>query len=82
MYHRNFLSHSSYRRASCVDNDICFAWKVQVDTWQEALEVENASPYGNAASVYTSSGAAADFFQTRFRAGMIGVIVFHFFRFV
>lgn len=44
----------------------------QVSTWKEALDVENASPYGNAASVYTSSGAAADFFQTRFRAGMIG----------
>lgn len=34
--------------------------------------VENASPFGNAASIYTTSGAAADFFQTRFRAGMIG----------
>lgn len=44
----------------------------QVKDWEEALEVENASPYGNAASVYTSSGAAADFFQMRFRAGMIG----------
>ncbi|CAN0272543.1 unnamed protein product, partial [Hapterophycus canaliculatus] len=47
----------------------------QVDTWQEALAVENASPFGNAASVYTASGAAADYFQTRFRAGMIGVNV-------
>ncbi|CAN0191287.1 unnamed protein product, partial [Ectocarpus fasciculatus] len=44
---------------------------VKVDTWQEALAVENASPFGNAASVYTSSGPAADYFQTRFRAGMI-----------
>lgn len=34
--------------------------------------MENASPFGNAASIYTTSGAAADFFQTRFRAGMIG----------
>ncbi|CAM9906897.1 unnamed protein product, partial [Laminaria digitata] len=48
---------------------------VKVDTWQEALAVENASPYGNAASIYTTSGPAADFFQTRFRAGMIGVNV-------
>ncbi|CAN0025276.1 unnamed protein product, partial [Ectocarpus sp. 6 AP-2014] len=48
---------------------------VKVDTWQEALAVENASPFGNAASVYTSSGPAADYFQTRFRAGMIGVNV-------
>eukprot|EP00903_Cladosiphon_okamuranus_P010607 g10031.t1 len=48
---------------------------VKVETWQEALAVENASPFGNAASIYTTSGAAADFFQTRFTAGMIGVNV-------
>lgn len=43
-----------------------------METWEEALAVENASPYGNAASVYTTSGAAAAYFQTRFRAGMVG----------
>ncbi|CAM9163844.1 unnamed protein product [Choristocarpus tenellus] len=46
---------------------------VKVGTWQEALAVENASTFGNAASVYTSSGAAAEYFQTQFKAGMIGV---------
>ena len=51
---------------------LLFLLPPQVDTWQDALAVENASPYGNAASIYTSSGPAADFFQTRFRAGMIG----------
>ncbi|CAN0235828.1 unnamed protein product, partial [Pylaiella littoralis] len=43
---------------------------VKVGTWQEALAVENASPFGNAASIYTTSGAAADYFQTRFRVNV------------
>ncbi|KAJ2741549.1 hypothetical protein GGI20_005111 [Coemansia sp. BCRC 34301] len=41
----------------------------------EALAVENASAFGNAACVYTSSGAAAEFFSQRFAAAMIGVNV-------
>jgi malonate-semialdehyde dehydrogenase (acetylating)/methylmalonate-semialdehyde dehydrogenase len=44
-----------------------------VETWQEALAIENGNPYGNAASIYTSSGYAAEHFSRRFRAGMIGV---------
>lgn len=46
---------------------------LRVDSWEEALEIENASPFGNAASVYTSSGASAEWFTSRFRAGMLGV---------
>lgn len=46
---------------------------LKVKTWEEALKIENANPHGNAAGVYTQSGAAADFFQSRFRAAMIGV---------
>jgi acyl-CoA reductase-like NAD-dependent aldehyde dehydrogenase len=38
----------------------------------QALAIERASPFGNAASVYTTSGANADYFAARFRAGMIG----------
>ncbi|KAJ2908087.1 hypothetical protein GGI21_003238, partial [Coemansia aciculifera] len=41
----------------------------------EALAIENASAFGNAACVYTSSGAAAEFFAQRFAAAMIGVNV-------
>ena len=44
-----------------------------VGSAEEALTIENASPYGNAACVYTQSGADADYFSKRFRAGMIGV---------
>lgn len=45
----------------------------KVATFDEALAIENGNDYGNAASVYTSNGGFAEYFQSRFRAGMIGV---------
>ena len=41
----------------------------------EAISVENASPYGNAASVYTESGGVARKVMERANAGMVGVNV-------
>jgi malonate-semialdehyde dehydrogenase (acetylating)/methylmalonate-semialdehyde dehydrogenase len=41
----------------------------------EAVEVENASPYGNAAAIYTTNGAQARTLVRRASAGMIGVNV-------
>ena len=41
----------------------------------EALAVENASPYGNAASVFTESGGIARKVMERASAGMVGVNV-------
>jgi malonate-semialdehyde dehydrogenase (acetylating) / methylmalonate-semialdehyde dehydrogenase len=41
----------------------------------QALAVENASPYGNAASVFTQSGGAAREVAERASAGMIGINV-------
>jgi malonate-semialdehyde dehydrogenase (acetylating)/methylmalonate-semialdehyde dehydrogenase len=41
----------------------------------QALAVENASPYGNAASVYTESGGLARYVTERASAGMVGVNV-------
>jgi len=46
---------------------------LQVQTWDEALYIENCNAFGNAASVYTSIGANAEYFVSRFRAGMLGV---------
>lgn len=46
---------------------------LHVDTLDEALAIENANPYGNAAAIYTSSGATARYFEERASAGMIGV---------
>jgi len=46
---------------------------VQVQTREEAVAIENASPYGNAACIYTTVGAHAEWFTARFSAGMVGV---------
>jgi len=46
---------------------------IQVDTWEEAIAIENANPYGNAACIYTEKGANAEWFTKRFRAAMLGV---------
>lgn len=46
---------------------------IQVDSWQEAIDLENANPHGNAACIYTEKGAYADWFTQRFRCAMIGV---------
>jgi malonate-semialdehyde dehydrogenase (acetylating)/methylmalonate-semialdehyde dehydrogenase len=48
---------------------------LRVGTLEEALLIENSSPYGNAASVYTSSGAVARHFESRVQAGMVGINV-------
>ena len=46
---------------------------LRVETLDEAIAIENSSPYGNAASIYTTSGAVARQFEARAHAGMIGV---------
>ncbi len=41
----------------------------------EAISIENRSPYGNAASVYTESGGVAKYFASKAHAGMLGINV-------
>ena len=41
----------------------------------EAVRIENASPYGNAASVFTESGSVARYVMEHAGAGMVGVNV-------
>ncbi|KAJ3100669.1 hypothetical protein HDU97_002012 [Phlyctochytrium planicorne] len=48
---------------------------LKVESKEEAIEIENGNPYGNAAAIYTSDGGVADWFFQRFSAGMIGVNV-------
>ena len=48
---------------------------VAVESFEEALEVITANRYGNAASIFTSSGKWAREFQHRVRCGNIGVNV-------
>lgn len=46
---------------------------MRADTVDDALKIENANPYGNAASVFTQSGGAARHVIEHASAGMIGV---------
>ncbi len=46
---------------------------LRVNDLSEALAIENRSPYGNAASIYTQSGRSARLFARQASAGMIGV---------
>jgi malonate-semialdehyde dehydrogenase (acetylating)/methylmalonate-semialdehyde dehydrogenase len=48
---------------------------VHVPTVSAAIALENASPYGNAASVFTQSGVVAQQVAEQAKAGMIGVNV-------
>lgn len=46
---------------------------LRVATLDEAIAIENSSPYGNAASIFTTSAAVARHFESRVRAGMVGI---------
>jgi malonate-semialdehyde dehydrogenase (acetylating) / methylmalonate-semialdehyde dehydrogenase len=46
---------------------------MRTNTLDEAIAIENANPYGNAAAVFTQSGAAAKYVIERASAGMVGV---------
>ena len=48
---------------------------MRTNTVDEALAIENANPYGNAASVFTQNGAVARYIIDKASAGMIGVNV-------
>ncbi len=46
---------------------------IHVDTLDEAIAIENGSPYGNAAAIFTTNGGVARYATERFSAGMCGV---------
>ena len=48
---------------------------VRADTFDEALSVVNANPYGNGAAVFTRDGGAARRFERDVTCGMVGVNV-------
>lgn len=48
---------------------------IRVKTVDEALSIENASPYGNAAAVFTQNGGMAKYIIEHASAGMVGVNV-------
>ena len=46
---------------------------IRVSNLEEAIAIENANPYGNAAAVFTQSGGAARQVMDQARVGMVGV---------
>lgn len=46
---------------------------MRTETVDEAIKIENANPYGNAAAVFTQSGGMARYIMEHASAGMIGV---------
>ncbi|HEX7187508.1 MAG TPA: CoA-acylating methylmalonate-semialdehyde dehydrogenase [Actinomycetes bacterium] len=48
---------------------------LRADTFDEAVRLVNANPYGNGTAIFTSNGEAARTFQRRVTVGMIGVNV-------
>jgi len=48
---------------------------VRVESFEAALALVNASPYGNGAAIFTDDGRAARRFQREVEAGMVGVNV-------
>ena len=46
---------------------------VRVESLDEAIEFTNGSPFGNACSIFTESGAAVRHFRENVEAGMLGV---------
>ena len=48
---------------------------LRVETLGEAIEIANASDYGNCSSIYTRSGPAARQFRRDIETGMVGINV-------
>ncbi len=48
---------------------------LRADTFDEAITIVNANPYGNGTAIFTSSGRAAKKFQRSVQVGMIGINV-------
>lgn len=48
---------------------------IRADNVEQAINIENGSPYGNAASVFTESGGTARYVMEKASAGMVGVNV-------
>ncbi|MFC0439745.1 CoA-acylating methylmalonate-semialdehyde dehydrogenase [Kutzneria buriramensis] len=48
---------------------------VRVETFEDAIRLVNANPYGNGTAVYTGDGMAAREYQRRVHVGMVGINV-------
>lgn len=70
----SILQHTSRQDAAMCDEIFGPVLSIyECKNRDEAVEIENANPYGNAACIYTSNGGAAEWFTKRFSVGMVGV---------
>jgi len=70
----SILQHTSTKDAAMQDEIFGPVLSIfECKSKEEAIAIENANPYGNAACVYTSNGGAAEWFTKRFSVGMVGI---------
>lgn len=70
------IQHSSAKDAAIQEEIFGPVLSVlEVSSWSEAVAIENANEFGNAACIYTSNGGYADWFVHKFRASMLGINV-------
>lgn len=48
---------------------------LRVDSYEEAVDLVNANPYGNGTAIFTNDGGAARRFQNEVEVGMVGINV-------
>ena len=48
---------------------------LRVDSYDEAVDLVNASPYGNGTAIFTNDGGAARRYQNEIEVGMVGINV-------
>jgi malonate-semialdehyde dehydrogenase (acetylating)/methylmalonate-semialdehyde dehydrogenase len=48
---------------------------IRVETYDQALDLVNANPYGNGTAIFTNDGGAARRFQNEVQVGMVGINV-------
>ncbi|NHU49744.1 aldehyde dehydrogenase family protein, partial [Rhodococcus sp. A14] len=48
---------------------------IRVETYDQALELVNSSPFGNGTAIFTNDGGAARRFQNEVEVGMVGINV-------
>ena len=50
-------------------------WVIRVNTLDDAINLVNRAPFGNATSIFTQNGKVAREYSSRIEAGMVGVNV-------
>lgn len=74
-----------HNRSDCAMNEEVFGPVLsvyRVGSWQEAINIENSNPFGNAAAIYTTNGGHAEWFVKRVRASVSYNIIYFFVAFL